>query len=78
MIDLCERYFRTLDAIIERAGRARRGGRDASCSPPDHGFGPTRDVFHVNSWLEREGYLAWAQAEDGAAGRRRPRSASPR
>ena len=26
----------------------------------DHGFGPTRDVFHVNTWLEQQGYLAWA------------------
>jgi predicted AlkP superfamily phosphohydrolase/phosphomutase len=31
----------------------------------DHGFGPTRDVFHVNSWLEQQGYLAWAGAGDG-------------
>jgi predicted AlkP superfamily phosphohydrolase/phosphomutase len=35
----------------------------------DHGFGPTREVFHVNSWLEREGYLAWANGQNGAAER---------
>jgi predicted AlkP superfamily phosphohydrolase/phosphomutase len=33
----------------------------------DHGFGPTRDVFHVNSWLERHGYLAWADGGDASA-----------
>ena len=38
----------------------------------DHGFGPTRQVFHVNTWLQRHGYLAWSGAgtprpnEDGA------------
>ena len=26
----------------------------------DHGFGPTTDVFRVNSWLERRGLLAWS------------------
>ena len=36
----------------------------------DHGFGPTRDVFHVNSWLEQQGYLTWADARTTA---RRPR-----
>jgi predicted AlkP superfamily phosphohydrolase/phosphomutase len=26
----------------------------------DHGFGPTSDIFYVNTWLEQEGYLAWS------------------
>ena len=71
MIDRCERYFRSLDAMIgELVGLA---GRDATVIlASDHGFGPTRDVFHVNSWLEREGYLAWADDRSGAAAGRDP------
>jgi predicted AlkP superfamily phosphohydrolase/phosphomutase len=62
MIERCERYFRSLDAML--AELVARAGPDATVVlASDHGFGPTRDVFHVNSWLEREGYLAWA---DGA------------
>lgn len=63
MIDRCERYFRTVDGIL--AELAELAGPEATlvlCS--DHGFGPTRDVFHVNAWLEREGYLTWADGED--------------
>jgi predicted AlkP superfamily phosphohydrolase/phosphomutase len=63
MIDRCERYFRTLDEILaELAGIA--GAEATLVLASDHGFGPTRDVFHVNSWLEREGYLAWADDAD--------------
>ena len=70
MIDLCERYFRSLDAIV--AELVELAGPDATVVlASDHGFGPTLDVFHVNSWLEREGYLSWAQAENGAAPERR-------
>ena len=28
----------------------------------DHGFGPTYDVLHINTWLEQHGYLAWSEA----------------
>jgi predicted AlkP superfamily phosphohydrolase/phosphomutase len=59
MIDRCERYFRRLDAML--AELVERAGPQATVIlASDHGFGPTRDVFHVNSWLEREGYLVWA------------------
>jgi predicted AlkP superfamily phosphohydrolase/phosphomutase len=68
MIERCERYFRTLDGIIaELVGIA---GLEATVVlASDHGFGPTREVFHVNSWLEREGYLTWADGQNGAADR---------
>ncbi len=33
----------------------------------DHGFGPTQDVFHMNSWLEQNGYLAWASEDNPGA-----------
>lgn len=66
MIDLCEGYFRRLDAmlaaIVELAGE---GATVVLAS--DHGFGPTRDLFHLNSWLEHNGYLAWSDTA-GAAG----------
>jgi predicted AlkP superfamily phosphohydrolase/phosphomutase len=64
MIERCERYFHTLDAIIADLV-ALAGPRATVLIASDHGFGPTREVFHVNSWLEREGYLAWAEAPDG-------------
>jgi len=37
----------------------------------DHGFGPTSDVFYLNTWLDREGYLGWA-ATGTPAGRTKP------
>jgi predicted AlkP superfamily phosphohydrolase/phosphomutase len=68
MIERCEGYFRALDAMI--AELVALAGPDATVVlASDHGFGPTRDVFHVNSWLEREGYLTWAEGESRAAGR---------
>ncbi|MGP0050350.1 MAG: alkaline phosphatase family protein, partial [Solirubrobacteraceae bacterium] len=69
MIERCERYFRSLDGLI--AEMVHRAGPETTVIlASDHGFGPTRDVFHVNSWLEREGYLQWAEAGNGD----RPRS----
>jgi predicted AlkP superfamily phosphohydrolase/phosphomutase len=63
MIDRCERYFRRLDEMVAEV--VTRAGPDATVIlASDHGFGPTRDVFHVNSWLEREGYLAWAEGSE--------------
>jgi predicted AlkP superfamily phosphohydrolase/phosphomutase len=66
MIERVERYFRTVDDILaELVGMA---GPDATVViASDHGFGPTRDVFHVNAWLEREGHLTWADG-GGATG----------
>lgn len=63
IIALCERYFRELDAMI--AEMVELAGPDPTVVlASDHGFGPTWDVFYLNTWLEREGYLAWA---DGGA-----------
>ncbi len=67
MIALCERYFSSLDGLI--AGIVELAGPDATIVlASDHGFGPSQDVFHVNSWLEQQGHLAWA-AQDGAGER---------
>jgi len=62
MIELCERYYRSLDALIGAIVEA--AGEEATIVfASDHGFGPTQDVFHVNSWLERNGYLFWADGQ---------------
>ncbi len=64
MIALCDRYFNSLDTLI--AGIVQAAGPEATVVlASDHGFGPTRDVFHVNSWLEQNGYLAWADSQNG-------------
>ena len=56
----CLDYFRQLDAHI--AALVQAAGDDARVFfASDHGFGPTSDIFYANTWLEREGYLAWAQ-----------------
>jgi predicted AlkP superfamily phosphohydrolase/phosphomutase len=63
MIERCERYFASLDSLI--AGIAELAGPDATLVlASDHGFGPTRDVFHVNSWLAQQGFLVWAPEQD--------------
>jgi predicted AlkP superfamily phosphohydrolase/phosphomutase len=63
MIKRCDRYFSSLDELI--AEIVELGGPDATVVlASDHGFGPTQDVFHVNSWLEQSGYLAWAGEQD--------------
>lgn len=60
MIARCERYFCSLDRLIgDAVGMAGDGATVLLAS--DHGFGPTREVFHINSWLAQEGYLAWAE-----------------
>ena len=65
MIDLCASYFRSLDGLL--AEIVADAGPDATVViTSDHGFGPTQDVFHVNSWLEREGYLFWTSEEERA------------
>jgi predicted AlkP superfamily phosphohydrolase/phosphomutase len=68
MIERCERYFSSLDGLL--AEIVELPGPEATVViASDHGFGPTRDVFHVNSWLEQMGYLTWADPEQAAASR---------
>ncbi|HET7767682.1 MAG TPA: alkaline phosphatase family protein [Chloroflexota bacterium] len=66
--DLCRAYFVQLDELIEEA--VTLAGTDtAVVLASDHGFGPTSDVFYLNVWLERHGYLRWAAdaTPEGAA-----------
>lgn len=56
--DLCLEYFRRLDGFIAKI--TEMAGPDARIFiASDHGFGPSRHVFRVNTWLESEGYLTW-------------------
>jgi predicted AlkP superfamily phosphohydrolase/phosphomutase len=59
--DLCLEYFRRLDGILEQMCDLV-GPETTVILTSDHGFGPTRTAFHVNSWLERKGHLTWAEA----------------
>jgi predicted AlkP superfamily phosphohydrolase/phosphomutase len=58
MIDACLAYFRRLDGLLQQLVEC--GGDDLrTLFASDHGFGPTREVFYANAWLERHGYLVW-------------------
>ena len=58
---LCLQYFRCLDGLLKQL--CDLAGPDATVLiASDHGFGPTYDVLHINTWLEQHGYLAWSEA----------------
>lgn len=59
--ELCLNYYRQLDGIFEQM--VALAGPDANVFlASDHGFGPTYEVFHVNAWLAKKGYLFWSDA----------------
>lgn len=59
--ELCLSYFRNLDSILRRM--CDRVGPDTTVViASDHGFQPSREVFHLNAWLAERGYLAWSDA----------------
>ena len=64
------KHFRELDAMIGRL--ADTAGPDGTVIiVSDHGFGPSRYCFHLNSLLEGLGYLTWsdrAVSEETGAG----------
>jgi predicted AlkP superfamily phosphohydrolase/phosphomutase len=65
---LCLDYFRQLDDMIARL--VDLAGRDVRVLfASDHGFGPSDEIFYVNTWLSQQGYLAWRDdvplAEEG-------------
>ena len=64
MITRCEQYFCSLDGLIGQIVALAEAEATVVLAS-DHGFGPTRDVFHVNSWLEQAGYLTWADGQNG-------------
>jgi len=57
--DLSLQYFRQLDQLL--ADIADLTNPDATIiMASDHGFGAQSETFFVNTWLEQNGYLAWA------------------
>ncbi len=60
--NLCLEYFRDLDGFI--AEIAALAGKDARIFiASDHGFGPSWEVFRVNTWLHSKGYLTWKNTD---------------
>jgi predicted AlkP superfamily phosphohydrolase/phosphomutase len=57
--DMCLEYFRRLDGVLAEL-LAAAGAETRVFFASDHGFGPTSSVFYANVWLERQGYLSWA------------------
>ncbi len=61
--NLCLEYFRVLDGFLaEIAELAGSNARIFMAS--DHGFGPSWEVFRVNTWLHSQGYLIWKELGD--------------
>ena len=57
----CLDYFRQVDGMIEQI--CMLAGSDARVfMASDHGFGPSVEVFYVNTWLHDNGYLQWSRA----------------
>ena len=59
--DLCLEYYRSLDRTIEQMAD-QAGPETTILIASDHGFGSTQDVFHVNAWLGKKGYLTWSES----------------
>ncbi|CAA0102541.1 Uncharacterised protein [Halioglobus japonicus] len=58
MRDLMQKFFREVDGFIEEL--VELAGPDTRVvMVSDHGFGPTWEVFRINTWLAQEGYLTW-------------------
>jgi predicted AlkP superfamily phosphohydrolase/phosphomutase len=56
--ELCLAYFRQLDGFIADIV-AMAGPKASVFLASDHGFGPSTEVFYINAWLHRAGYLEW-------------------
>ena len=55
----CLDYFRQLDQLLAEVV-ALAGPEAVIVMASDHGFGPTTEILHINTWLERAGYLTWS------------------
>ena len=68
---LCLDYFRQLDGFI--ADAVTLAGPEANVFiVSDHGFSATNEIFYLNTWLNRHGYLEWeddAQADTSIFGK---------
>ena len=61
--ELCLDYYREVDRMIGELV-AGAGDETSVFLASDHGFGATDEVFFLNAWLERNGYLAWVDSGD--------------
>lgn len=59
--ELCLGFYRGLDKNIQNMMEAAGPDTDVILVS-DHGFGPTTEIFYVNEWLSRQGYLTWSNA----------------
>lgn len=57
--NLCFNYFRQLDQVLKDVVTIA-GDEATVLIASDHGFGVTKEVFHINAWLEQAGYLTWS------------------
>lgn len=65
---MCLDFYRGLDENIRKMMEAAGPDTDVIIVS-DHGFGPTTEIFYVNEWLARQGYLTWSNtASDDALG----------
>ncbi len=62
-------YFRELDTFLAEI-RELAGPEARLFMASDHGFGPTREVLRINTWLAEQGLLRWRDMEDMAEGDR--------
>ena len=57
---LCLDYFRQLDGLLAEIV-ALAGDASNVFIVSDHGFGPSHEMFFVNTWLHQNGYLKWSE-----------------
>ncbi len=61
-------FYRGLDRNLKMMFDAAGPDTDILITS-DHGFGPTTEIFYVNEWLARKGYLHWSNnAQDDSIG----------
>ena len=62
--DKCVDYFRKVDSFIKKA--VSLGEPDTNYFiVSDHGFTATTEVLYINTWLNQNGYLEWANGVKG-------------
>ncbi|WP_372603481.1 alkaline phosphatase family protein [Actibacterium sp.] len=56
-------FYRGMDENIRKMVEAAGPDTDVLIVS-DHGFGPTTEIFYVNEWLSRNGYLTWSNVAE--------------
>lgn len=65
---LCQRFKKIWSLIDDAIGEFYTivGEETNIAVLSDHGFGPNEEIFKLNVWLEREGYLIWRKRQNKA------------